>query len=57
MFTYKETNGKSILTNFSMVERLYANFYHNFMSREELEVHRWSALELVKRLRTIIKEL
>lgn len=52
---YKEINDKSILIDFSMAERLHANFYHNFMGKEEFEVHRQAALELIERLRAVIK--
>ncbi len=38
-----------------MAERLHANFYHNFMGKEEFEVHRQAALELIERLRAVIK--
>ncbi|ABW01142.1 PaREP1 family protein [Caldivirga maquilingensis] len=51
---YKETNDKSILVNFSMAERLHANFYHNFMSKEGFEAHREAVLNLVNRLRGIV---
>ncbi|MGC8543751.1 MAG: PaREP1 family protein, partial [Vulcanisaeta sp.] len=37
--------------NFSIAERLHANFYHNFMSKEELEIHRQAVPELIKRLK------
>ncbi|GAB6946267.1 PaREP1 family protein [Vulcanisaeta sp. JCM 16161] len=48
---YKEINDKSILVDFSMAERLHANFYHNFMSRENFEAHREAVLELIGKLR------
>lgn len=54
---YKETNDKSILVNFRMVEGLHTNFYHNFMSREEFEIHRQTALDFIERLKAIVKEL
>ena len=52
---YKETGDRSILTNFGMVERLHANFYHNFMDKEEFEIHRQAALELIGKLREFVK--
>ncbi|MGC8571310.1 MAG: PaREP1 family protein, partial [Caldivirga sp.] len=48
---YRETNDKLILVNFSMAERLYVNFYRNFMSKEGFEAHREAVLNLVNRLR------
>ena len=52
---YKETGDRSILMNFSMVERLHANFYHKFMDKEEFEVHRQAALELIGKLKEFVK--
>ena len=37
-----------------MVERLHANFYHNFMSKEGFEVHREAVLRLIGRLKELI---
>ncbi|WP_054857102.1 PaREP1 family protein [Vulcanisaeta sp. JCM 16159] len=54
---YKETKDKLILTNFSMVKRLQANFYHNFMDREEFEAHRETVFELIGKLREFLKNL
>ncbi|WP_054842448.1 PaREP1 family protein [Vulcanisaeta distributa] len=54
---YKETKDKSILTNFRMAEGLHANFYHNFMDREEFEVHREAVFELIGKLREFLKNL
>ncbi|BDR93488.1 hypothetical protein [Vulcanisaeta souniana] len=38
-----------------MVERLHANFYHNFMTREGFETHREAVLELVNKMSKISK--
>ena len=54
---YKEIRDKSLLIDFRMAEALHANFYHNFMDKEEFEVHRQAVLELINKLREIIKGL
>ena len=54
---YEETHDKALLTDFSMTERLHANFYHNFMSKEGFEIHRQAVLELIEKLRSIVKGL
>ena len=54
---YEEIHDKALLTDFSMTERLHANFYHNFMGKEGFEVHRQTVLELIEKLRRIIKGL
>ena len=54
---YGETHDKSLLINFRMAEALHANFYHNFMSKEGFEVHRQAVLELIGKLKEIIKGL
>ena len=54
---YEETHDKALLTGFSMAERLHANFYHNFMSKEGFEVHKQAVLELIGRLKEIVKGL
>lgn len=48
---FKEAREKEIVVWFRMAEGLHANFYHNFMDREEFELHREAVLNLVKRLR------
>lgn len=52
---YGETGDKSIILNFSVAERLHANFYHNFMDRKAFEVHRQAVLELIEKLKESIK--
>ncbi|WP_054853579.1 PaREP1 family protein [Vulcanisaeta distributa] len=54
---YKETKDKSILTNFSMAERLHTNFHHKFMDRKEFEAHRKAVFELIGKLREFLKNL
>ncbi|ADN51691.1 PaREP1 family protein [Vulcanisaeta distributa] len=54
---YKEVCDKSLLMDFRMAEALHANFYRNFMDKEEFEIHRQAALELIERLRGVIKGL
>ena len=53
---YGETHDKALLTDFGMAERLHANFYHNFMSKEGFEVHREAILRLIERLRELIRQ-
>jgi len=38
---------------FAGVERLYANYYHNFLTKVNFEAHREDALKLVRRLRSL----
>ena len=52
---YEETHDKSLLIDFSMAERLHANFYHGFMSREVFDAHRQAILELIEKLKRLIK--
>ncbi len=52
---YEETGDKSIILNFGVAERLHANFYHNFMDRKAFEVHRQVVLELLEKLKELIK--
>ena len=54
---YKEIHDKSLLMDFRMAEALHANFYHNFMDKEEFEVHRQAVLELIGKLKDIVKGL
>ena len=49
---YKETGDKDLVVWFSLAERLHANFYHNFMEKEEFDLHREAVLRLVERLRS-----
>ena len=37
---------------FAGVERLHANYYHNFLTKVNFEAHREDALKLVRRLRS-----
>lgn len=52
---YRETRDEKLLKGFRSAERLHANFYHGFMTRDEFEVHRDAALDLLKRLLSILK--
>jgi len=38
---------------FAGVKRLYANYYHNFLTKVNFEAHREDALKLVRRLRSL----
>ena len=38
---------------FAGVERLHANYYHNFLTKVNFEAHREDALKLVRRLRSL----
>jgi len=40
-----------------MVERLHANFYHNFLDEETFDRHREDALSLVKRLKQYLESI
>jgi len=39
---------------FAGVERLHANYYHNFLTKVNFEAHREDALKLVQKLRSLI---
>ncbi|MGC8542853.1 MAG: PaREP1 family protein [Vulcanisaeta sp.] len=52
---YGETKDKSLLINFRMAEGLHANFYHNFMTKESFETHREAVMELIGKLRELLK--
>ena len=54
---YEEAHDKSLLINFRIAEALHANFYQNFMSKEGIEAHRQAVLELMGKLKEIIKGL
>ncbi|MEM2025788.1 MAG: PaREP1 family protein [Desulfurococcaceae archaeon] len=51
---YKETKDKEVVIGFRIAEGLHANFYHNFMEREEFDLHREAVLRLVERLRRFL---
>ncbi len=38
---------------FASVERLHANYYHNFLTKVNFEAHREDALKLIQRLKAI----
>jgi len=52
---FKETDDEELLLYFGMAEELHANFYHNFMGKDDFEVHRDYALKLINKLRGLIK--
>ena len=39
---------------FASVERLHANYYHNFLTRVNFEAHREDALKLIQKLRGLV---
>jgi len=39
---------------FAGIERLHANYYHNFLTKVNFEAHREDALKLVQKLRSLI---
>jgi len=39
---------------FASIERLHANYYHNFLTKVNFEAHREDALKLVQKLRSLI---
>jgi uncharacterized protein (UPF0332 family) len=53
---YEETGDKELVLYFGMAERLHANFYHNFMSKETFELHRDYVLKLINKLKEFIKQ-
>ncbi|MCG2879877.1 MAG: PaREP1 family protein [Vulcanisaeta sp.] len=53
---YEETGDKELVLYFGMAERLHANFYHNFMSKEAFELHRDYVLKLINKLKEFIKQ-
>jgi len=48
---YRDTRDVEVLRLFGMVERLHANFYHNFLDKETFDCHREDALALIEKLR------
>lgn len=42
------------MIGFRMAEGLHANFYHNFLEREEFDLHQEAVLKLVERLRRLL---
>lgn len=52
---YEEIGDRSIILNFSVAERLHANFYHNFMDRKAFEAHRQVVLGLIEKLKELIR--
>jgi len=53
---YEETSDKELVLYFGMAERLHANFYNNFMSKETFELHRDYVLMLINKLKEFIKQ-
>jgi len=53
---YEETSDKELVLYFGMAERLHANFYNNFMSKEVFELHRDYVLKLINKLKEFIKQ-
>ena len=54
---FKETKDDEIPRLFASAERLHANYYHGFLSRESFELHRQDALRLIKKLREYVGRL
>ncbi len=52
---FRETNDKDLPLYFRAAERLHANFYHNFMTKDEYELHREYVLKLINKLRDLLK--
>ena len=51
---YRETKDRDLVVGFSLSERLHANFYHDFMSKDQFDLHREEVLKLIKKLREMI---
>ncbi|MGC9010497.1 MAG: PaREP1 family protein [Sulfolobales archaeon] len=54
---YEETEDRDLLIDFSMVERLHSNFYHNFMKKSTFEYHREHATRLIEKLKKILTRI
>ncbi|ADN49969.1 PaREP1 family protein [Vulcanisaeta distributa] len=52
---FRETGDKDLPLYFGAAERLHANFYHNFMTKDEYELHREYVLRLINKLRDLLK--
>lgn len=52
---FRETNDKDLPLYFGVAERLHANFYHNFMTKDEYELHREYVLRLIGKLKDLLK--
>jgi len=39
--------------NFSLAERLHANFYHNFLSPQGFQLHRETVFTLIQKLKKL----
>ena len=50
---YNETGDKELVINFSLAERLHANFYHNFLSPQGFQLHREAVLTLIQKLKKL----
>ncbi len=53
---FRETNDRELPLYFGAAERLHANFYHNFMTKDEYELHREYVLKLISKLRDLLKQ-
>ena len=51
---YRETKDRDLVVGFSLAERLHANFYHNFISKDQFDLHREEVLKLIKKLKDLI---
>ncbi|AAL64753.1 paREP8 [Pyrobaculum aerophilum str. IM2] len=51
---YKETRDRDLVVGFRMAEGLHANFYNNFMEREEFDLHREAVKILIEKLRRFL---
>jgi hypothetical protein len=40
--------------NFSLAERLHANFYHNFLTPQGFQLHREAVLTLIQKLKKLV---
>jgi len=46
---YRETKDRDLVIGFGLAERLHANFYHNFISKDQFDLHREEVLKLIKK--------
>ncbi len=52
---YGETGDGELVVGFRLAEGLHANFYHNFMSKGEFDIHRDAVIKLMDKLRRLLE--
>lgn len=54
---FRETRDEELLRLMASAERLHSNFYENFMSKEEVEVHITDAKKLIEKLKALMRKM